>query len=246
MSPSNVCFQQLKNMQQEYSSIDELGPYTVLCGRSSTAFNHVGNRRFRLTINLNLQRYMDAPTKKSKSEVIKSIVKYLLEEVGARFVKQQKSNYVEVSRQAVKEKVAHSLRDLALHATRQHKSKATIKSTQNFSDVFETPISQSKAPSPDANRSQGECSCDETPTKELIPEACLSKESCRLENIFTEAILISDNQVSLSSPDYKSDSELTAEEEAEYNELVLDCVDDNSRTEYSEQWEEDIERVLRL
>lgn len=240
MSPSNVCFQPFNNIQQQVACIDELGPYTVICGRSSTAFNHVGNRRFRLTINLNLQRYMAAPTKKSKSEVIKSIVKYLLEEVGARFVKQQKSTYVEVSRQAVKEKVAHSLRDLALHATRQHKSKATITSTHKFSDVFETPISQSKAPSPDVDRSDGECSCDDTPKKELIPEGCLSKD------IFTEAILISDNQATISSTNYTSDSELTAEEEAEYNGLVLDCVDDSSRGGYNEIWEEDIEHVLSI
>ena len=96
------------------SKIKTLGPYDILCGRSSTAFNNIGNRRFRMTISFNLKRYLDAPTRSDKSVVIWNIVKLLKEDVGARFLKTTKNGYVELSEKKMREKVGHALRDMAM------------------------------------------------------------------------------------------------------------------------------------
>ena len=96
------------------TKIKTLGHYDILCGRSSTAFNNIGNRRFRMTISFNLKRYMDAPTRSDKSVVIWSIVKLLKEDVGARFVKASKGGYVELTEKKMREKVGHALRDMQM------------------------------------------------------------------------------------------------------------------------------------
>ena len=91
-----------------------VGPYDVVCGRNSTAFNNVGNRRFRVTISLNLQRYMAAKTRHERGEIILSVVKLLRDDLGARFLKIKGSKLVKLNQTEAREKVAHALRDLAL------------------------------------------------------------------------------------------------------------------------------------
>ena len=103
-------------------------PYDILCGRSPECFNNVGNRRFRLTISLNLSRYVNATTRQDKSIVICSVVN-TLRESGARFIKRKKkvggsnSNEEEIveelSERATREKVAHALRDMAVAKQQQ-------------------------------------------------------------------------------------------------------------------------------
>ena len=242
--------QHTQQQHRQQSSIEGLGPYTILCGRSSAAYNHVGNRRFRITINLNLQRYMAATTKKSKSQVIKSIVKILHEDVGARFVKQQKSTYVEVEEKAVYDKVSHSLRDLVLQATRHQKSKSAIHNNK-LSNTFETPINQPETasiPFPEFNPFDDE-SCNEESAAAEKPVECLSQEIVLPEQHSSEASLISDDTSSVSSFS-SSDSALTAEQEAEYNELNLQDIDDSSgngsNSKNNNEWEDDIEQILRF
>lgn len=67
----------------------ELGPYDIVCGRNNGAYNYIGNRRFRLTIEMNLQRYLDCPTREDRTNVVKSIVTMLLEQSGARFLRKE-------------------------------------------------------------------------------------------------------------------------------------------------------------
>ena len=62
-----------------------LGPYDVICGRSKTAFNNVGNRRFRFTIALALPRFLNTKSRKEKSIVIESIKK-LVHQNGGKFL----------------------------------------------------------------------------------------------------------------------------------------------------------------
>merc|ERR1712045_295261 len=73
------------------SVVSEPGPYDIVCGRNSGAYNYIGNRRFRVTIEMNPQRYIDSPTREDKTNVIKSIVWMLHEQVGARFLKKETS-----------------------------------------------------------------------------------------------------------------------------------------------------------
>ncbi len=92
-----------------------LQPFDVICGRCSLAFNNVGNRRFRVVIGMNVQRYIDAASRTAKSHVIRNVVKIFREDIGASFVKQgADGKFVLVSDKVVRQKVGHALRD---HAT---------------------------------------------------------------------------------------------------------------------------------
>ena len=119
MSPSEP--KMVETPESPSTPTDELlGPYDILCGRNKMAFNHIGNRRFRVTISLNLQAYMNARSRKEKAALITFIVDYLTQEVGARFVtltgshpKHQQKQRELTPRQA-RQKVQHALRDLAI------------------------------------------------------------------------------------------------------------------------------------
>ena len=101
-----------------------IGPYDVLCGRDKTSFNHgkceprkllklcflkgsvwrlffglsqVGNRRFRITVALSLERYINAPTREDKSLVILSVID-LISENGGRFLKRKKGKWISLVR----------------------------------------------------------------------------------------------------------------------------------------------------
>lgn len=117
------------------------GPYDVVCGRNSGAYNYIGNRRFRVTIEMNLQRYIDSPTREDKTNVIKSIVWMLRNDVGARFLKKEtfktgKHNkqqsigknkatprFTVMNDKQAREKVGHALRDLVISARKEHQAK---------------------------------------------------------------------------------------------------------------------------
>jgi hypothetical protein len=107
----------LKLTSRSQVNTNELAPYDILCGRSKQAFNNVGNRRFRVTISLYLDRYLEVTSKKGKGDLIVSIVRYLRGEcVGARFLKKAKGSnrYIELREREAREKVGHALRDLAV------------------------------------------------------------------------------------------------------------------------------------
>jgi hypothetical protein len=95
----------------------ELGLYDVVCGRHRTAFNNIGNRRFRVTVSLALERYTSAPTRKDKSIVIKSIAA-LVQSNGGRFLQRQGGAWVELNEKQSHEKVGHALRDMAIASTK--------------------------------------------------------------------------------------------------------------------------------
>jgi hypothetical protein len=107
------------------SDVTEIGLYDILCGRDSNAFNNVGNRRFRITVSLALERYMKAPTRKDKSIVVKSVVA-LVHENGGRFMRESGrkdgiTTFIELNKKRSHEKAAHALRDMTLirNATRK-------------------------------------------------------------------------------------------------------------------------------
>jgi len=115
--------------------LSEPGPYDIVCGRNSGAYNYIGNRRFRVTIEMNLQRYIDSPTREDKTNVIKSIVWMLHQQVGARFLKKETSKkssgsrrrgtprYTVMTDKQSREKVGHALRDLVITARKEQQEK---------------------------------------------------------------------------------------------------------------------------
>jgi hypothetical protein len=124
-----------------------VGPYDIICGRSRTAFNNVGNKRFRVTIAMNLPRFMAASTKSHKSEVIRSTVQIMLYENGTRFLKRTKQGLVQLNERGAREKVGHALRDLALAHAKEKEERALCSSLiESYLALYEdedSPLSSS-------------------------------------------------------------------------------------------------------
>jgi len=105
------------------TTIAELGPHDVLCGRDKKCSINGGNRRFRALINENVSRYEDCDTKFERSKAIGAILKELVEnpEGSIRFFKRVKGSDTnddharieQLDEKQSREKVAHALRDYA-------------------------------------------------------------------------------------------------------------------------------------
>lgn len=109
--------------------IEEVGPYDIICGRNNGAHNWVGNRRFRVTIMMNLKRYTDAPNRDEKTKVIKSVIELLqnTEGANARFIKKVgEGEYVRLKDKQIREKVGHAFRDMMSLAEQEGKLEAKV------------------------------------------------------------------------------------------------------------------------
>ena len=90
--------------------ITQLHPYDVLCNRSRSAFNYIGNRRFRVIVESYAVSYAELTSKSERSQVVLSIVKNV-HQCGGRFLtKIGMDKWQEVSMVRAKEKVGHALR----------------------------------------------------------------------------------------------------------------------------------------
>ncbi len=83
------------------------GEYDVICGRGRRAARHVGNRRFKLVIQLYLDKYLRARTKSDKTLVVIEIVD-IFRRVNGIFVKpdsKHKGQWLQIGNQLVVSKV---------------------------------------------------------------------------------------------------------------------------------------------
>jgi hypothetical protein len=113
-----------------------LGPYDVVLGRSSSCFNNIGNRRFRVSISLNLQEYEKSQTRSERTSFIYKLSKLLREQVGYRFLKRQDEHYYILATDTeARKKIGHALRDQFV-AFRKH----THHQTWAELDVFDATI----------------------------------------------------------------------------------------------------------
>ena len=103
-------------------------PYDILCGKDQLALNNVGNRRFRVTVALNMSNYSSKTNRQEKGTVIDTIVK-LVNHNGGRFYKRVDQTWVELSLQESRQKVSHAFRDLRKREKRQ--AAATTMTTAN-------------------------------------------------------------------------------------------------------------------
>lgn len=123
------------------SCVRDPGCYDVLCGRGNTQMNHVGNRRFRITIAMNLDKYLSLETRIQKSNHVMSIVA-TIRQSGGRFLKKdttasacspstpagnnnRKKSFCwkEIGDKLAREKVGHALRDAEAERSRRLLSK---------------------------------------------------------------------------------------------------------------------------
>lgn len=105
-----------------------LRPYDILCGRGRDSYNNVGNRRFRIFIGLHLNKYIEAEGRRRKGRVIDVLVRTLVDEMGARFFRENNGKLVDdLSVKQIRQKVGHALRDLAaFNASTTGRKKAAI------------------------------------------------------------------------------------------------------------------------
>jgi hypothetical protein len=88
--------------------------YDVICGKGKQCYNHIGNRRFRVTIGTHVPRYQAAKTKSGKTAIVNSIVDIIRESKDARFVRYNKitSEWMELGDTGAREKVGQAIRDI--------------------------------------------------------------------------------------------------------------------------------------
>jgi len=111
-----------EDTEEAIEYISEIGPYDIICGRNNGANNSVGNRRFRVTIMMNLKAYTEASTRDGKTKVIKSVIDLMLDTncVGARFIKKVGDGmYVRLKNKQIREKVGHSFREMMVLAEKE-------------------------------------------------------------------------------------------------------------------------------
>ena len=92
------------------------GDNHIICGKGTDVFNHIGNQRFRLTIAINIERYLTAPNRPSKSIVLADIVHSF---GGSNFVRKDvvTNRWVGLDEAAVRDKVCQAIR---LMSTKVH------------------------------------------------------------------------------------------------------------------------------
>lgn len=108
------------------AAVNSLGPYDVICGRGSLAFNNIGNRRFRILIGMNVHRYDDTEGRHRKGLFIGSLVSTFLNEIGARFFKLKQGELIELTERQIRQKVGHALRDVLAFQESQQQQKQQL------------------------------------------------------------------------------------------------------------------------
>ena len=97
---------------QQHPFVYEPTSFDIQLGKEKAIFNHSGNRRFRNIINSNLDKYIAAPTKSSKSKLIRQ-VHADMQKSGYRFLRKNSTTgiWYEIEKHNAREKVSHALRD---------------------------------------------------------------------------------------------------------------------------------------
>lgn len=142
---SKLCEPQIKTAGEIYNEITlyrtpqvfpkgyKLTGYDILCGRHKSAFNHVGNRRFRVTVSIFLSRYLRTPSRLDRSLIMMEIID-TIKEAGGHFLKSIKGGqWIEICNKEIRNKVGHALRDAAaaVNAAANHK-RAEIRSLKSM------------------------------------------------------------------------------------------------------------------
>lgn len=100
--------------------------YSVLCGKGSENYNAIGNRRFRFTVSMFLEKYGNAKDRQEKSECVRMVMEIIQAACpqGGAFVTLKKGRWHNVDERTAREKVGAFFRD-SLHE--QYKSSAKSK-----------------------------------------------------------------------------------------------------------------------
>ena len=86
--------------------------FDIICGRDKNACSHVGNKRFRVIVEMNRERYQTASSREEKTKITIELISIIRScEPGGRFLKMDDNNHwVDVGDAYAREKVSHALR----------------------------------------------------------------------------------------------------------------------------------------
>jgi len=172
-----------------------VGPFDVLCGRDKESYNNIGNRRFRIMININLPKYMKCKTRPDRSKMILRLTNELREPCGKfRFLKRTKmtddngtdcSTLVVFDRHQSREKIAHALRDAAAQQKSMKKKRAIQRSMELKLMSQTNHVLTDMACEKDKLRKALECSMDlknMSSTNHTVSDMAREKDILRNEN----------------------------------------------------------------
>jgi hypothetical protein len=99
-------------------------PFDVICERGRKSRDHTGNRRFRLVIDMNLERYQQTDTRLRKAMIVSAIVDSIRGSTpDGGFIKMHEGRWCEVGDHVAREKITQCFRD-RLHTEYRSSSRA--------------------------------------------------------------------------------------------------------------------------
>jgi hypothetical protein len=124
------------------TKISDLSVFDVLCGRGKQSYNNIGNRRFRIMININLQKYLKCESRTDRSKMILGLTYDLqrsfrfLKPIKAEGEKNCCSALVALDLTETRVKIAHALRDAAAqHKIMERKEKRERNKAANIQNA---------------------------------------------------------------------------------------------------------------
>ena len=123
-----------KQMMKRDSSIPT--QQDILCGRCKESFNHNGNRQFRQVLKHYLPTYQGIRTRREISHLFANITRFLVEDMGARFLRKHGLAWIELDFKESKKKVGHAMRDIEAHQQQRAKISKKIEEAQNLPSDF--------------------------------------------------------------------------------------------------------------
>lgn len=165
----------------------------VLCGRGKFTLNHEGNRRFRLLIGANLDRYLSVNRTKKTVLVMEIISR--IRQAGGGFLKQStksptngggggSSCWYDIGDRAARLKVGHAMRDA--HAERTQ--------VKNRNRRKKSPCSNSRTTSPTISEPKQEGTAEQAFETQLLPHAKKSASVPAPHNMASEALVFHRHQ----------------------------------------------------
>lgn len=153
--------------------------FDILLGKEKAIFNHSGNRKFRAIINSNLEKYIAAPTKSSKTKLIRQVHADMLKS-GYRFLRKNEAagTWNEIESHEAREKVSHALRDRVREQQKPtRRRKKSKKSPPSPTSVIKSEAIDSPEPENSSKPSDDDLSDDKEDLQNIEDEDIKKEDS---------------------------------------------------------------------
>lgn len=176
-----------------------IGPYDIICGRSSNSFNNVGNRRFRITIRMFQKRYQELDGRGRRKDFIFDLTKLVRNDIGFRFLKEKDGLYADIGEVESRKKIGHALLD---HNMKNRKGADSLKAlfSQKF-DFTQIPckLNAKSLPVPSLTRKASSSSLNSTSTASTASNTTVSSSQSEMSSCQSPPSSITTSESSESS-----------------------------------------------